>query len=265
MTRRTTAWAGIALFFLIVAAYEAIELWRVIGDQQAIGVDLEFYRAMGERWLADGTFYTDRQLSGPYTTMTLVDNLYPPAAVFWFVPLAFMPAFLWWVLPAILVGYVVWRLQPAPWAYAAMAAILAAPKTPTAIFYGNSDMWVAAAVAAGVLWGWPAILILMKPSFAPLALIGVRRRSYWVAAGVLAALNIPLIGLWVQYPTVMINSTSEATYSLFALPMVVLPLVAWAGSRSRPPLGGLLARFRRQEAPGLLPEEPASPPRPVAR
>ncbi len=240
MTTRTKIWAAFAGLFLVVAAYEAIELWNFIGAQQAIGVDLEFYRAMGERWLNDGTFYSNRQLSGPYETTTLVDNLYPPAAVLWFVPLVFMPAILWWLIPAGIVGYAVWRLRPQPWAYAVMAAILAAPKTPTAIIYGNSDMWIAAAVAAGILWGWPAILVAMKPSFVPLALIGARRRSYWIAAAVLAALNVPLLKLWLEYPQVMLNSTSGATYSVFALPMVVLPLVAWLGSSRRPRLGGPL-------------------------
>lgn len=234
-------WALLAGIFLLVAAYEFVELWRIIGAQQAIGVDFEFYRSMGERWLSDGSFYTDRQLTGRYETTTLVDNLYPPAAVLWFVPLVFMPTITWWLIPAAIVGYVIWRLRPKPWAWALMAAILAAPKTPTAIIYGNSDMWVTAAVAAGVLWGWPAILIGMKPSFAPLALIGIRRRGWWIAAVVLAVVNLPLLGLWFQYPTVMLNSTSGATYSLFALPMVLLPLVAWLGSVRRSRLGGPVA------------------------
>ena len=41
-------------------------------------------------------------------------------------------------------------------------------------------MRVAAGVAAGLLWGGPAVLIVLKPTFAPLALVGFGRR--WLAA-----------------------------------------------------------------------------------
>lgn len=232
---RRILWAGISLVLLAVAAWEAVQLWRIIGAQEAIGVDPVFYRDMGQRWLDTGTFYTERQLSGPYETTTLVDNLYPPIALYLFVPFVFLPLILWWVIPLAIVGYVVFQLRPVPWSWPILALILALPKTISSTIYGNSDLWVAAAVAGGVLWSWPAILALLKPSLAFFALIGINRVSWWFMAAILVVLSLPLLPLWLEYPTVIVNSTSTVIYSIGNLPFMALPLMAWLASRDRSP------------------------------
>jgi hypothetical protein len=33
------------------------------------------------------------------------------------------------------------------------------------------------------LWGWPALAVALKPTLLPFALIGARRRSWWLVAG----------------------------------------------------------------------------------
>lgn len=235
-------WVGISLIVLAIAGWEAAILWRVIGDQNAIGVDLAFYHDMGLRWLETGTFYTERQLAGPYETTTLVDNLYPPHALFLFVPFVYLPALLWWAIPLGLVAFSVWRLRPVPWSWPVLAVVIALPKTISATIYGNSDLWVAAAVAAGVMWSWPAVFATFKPSLGVLALIGVRRRSWWIAAVALATVGVlPFVPLWLEWPRVILNSTSGALYSIGNIPFMLLPVLAWLVSRDRSPF----ARVRR--------------------
>jgi len=224
-------YVGVTVVFLGIAAAEAVLLYQIIDSQDAIGADPVFFRSIAQRWLDTGEFYAARQLAGPYTTVTLVDNLYPPSALYLFVPFTVLPTALWWILPIAFVAWTVWRLRPRLWAWPLLALVLALPKTWVVLFYGNTDMWLTAFVAGAVLWAWPAVLITIKPSLVFLAAIGITRRSWWIAAAVLAALNVPLIPLWLQWITVIRNSTVTAEYSLANLPLITLPVVAWLASR----------------------------------
>jgi hypothetical protein len=205
----------------------------VIDDQHAVGADLGYYQFVAQRWLDTGVYYTARQLDGPYQVQTLVDNLYPPHALYLFLPFLVIPALVWWIVPLGVIAYVTWWCRPAIWAWPILALILAFPKTPNQIIYGNTDMWIAAFIAGGVRWAWPSVLISIKPSLAPFALIGIRSRRWWIAAAVLAVVSLPLISLWLLYPTVMRNSTAEWFYSFGNLPFFVLPVVAWLVSTRR--------------------------------
>jgi len=238
---RRILWAGISLILLSVAAWEAAQLWVIIDEQDAIGVDPVFYQDMGRRWLETGTFYTERQLSGPYETTTLMDNLYPPLALYLFVPFVFLPLILWWVIPLAIVGFVVWYLRPVAWSWPILALVIALPKTISATIYGNSDLWVAAAVAGGVVLGWPAIIAVIKPSLVYFAVIGINRISWWFMAAILVVLSLPLLPLWLQWPTVITNSTSGALYSIGNLPFMCLPILAWLFSRDRSPIARIRA------------------------
>jgi hypothetical protein len=224
---------GLTLVLLAVAVLETVALHRIIDDQDSIGVDLVFYRDIAQRWVDTGVWYTDRQLSGPYETQTLVDNLYPPHALYLFLPWIILPAPLWWILPFGFVAWTIRRLRPRPWVWPLLALILVLPKSPTLILYGNSDLWVTAFVAAGVLWGWPAILVSFKPSLGFFALIGVRRRSWWVAGVALGLATLPQLPLWLDWPVAISNSTATAGYSAAVIPFIALPVVAWLGSRDR--------------------------------
>ena len=243
---------SLTIGLLLIAAAEFVWLWRYIDSQDSLGVDLNYYREIAQRWLDTGVWYTDRQLAGPYETQTLVDNLYPPHALYLFLPWIVQPIFpLWWLLPFGMLGLVIWRMRPRRWFWLVFALILALPKTPVAILYGNSDLWVLFFASAGVLWGWPGVFATFKPSMGPFALVGIHRRSWWIAAAVLAVLTLPQLQLWVLWPSVVLNSSATLEYSLAAYPFMTLPLVARLASTTRPPirLPSFLARFAPRSTP----------------
>ncbi|MGO9179222.1 MAG: glycosyltransferase family 87 protein [Candidatus Limnocylindrales bacterium] len=250
---------------LALAAWEFVWLWGDIDEQHAIGLDFAFYKSVGDHWLATGQFYLPHQLSGPYVVRTEVDVLYPPLALFLFVPFHWLPFWLWWVIPIGIVGYAVWRLRPARWSWPVLAFLLCFPKTPSETIYGNSDMWVTALVAAGLLWSWPSVLVFIKPSLLPLAFIGVRRRSWWIAAVLLGVASLPLLGLWLDYPIAMRNSSAAWYYSLGNLPMVLIPVAAWLGRRpssresATVPAGTRSSSHRQAAVTASMPNDPAMP------
>lgn len=219
-----------------VIGLAAAELVLIYLDYEARGdlwQDYIYFRDLGAKWLSTGSFYLPHQLEGPYEVQLMVDVLYPPAALVLFVPLSFTPAVLWWLIPIAILGYVTWWYRPKPPAVLLMACLMLWPRSLGPFIYGGTDMWVAAGVAAGLRWGWPAALIALKPSFLPLAIVGVRHRSFWVAAAVLALITLPMLG---DYITAMRNLHISAEYSLGALPFMFVPIVAWLGqTRGRGP------------------------------
>jgi hypothetical protein len=224
---------GLTIVILVLAGLETIALFRVISGQGAIGTDLDYYQFVAQRWLDTGVYYTDHQLSGPYIVQTQVDNLYPPHALYLFVPFLVLPDLLWWIVPLLVIAYVTWWCRPAPWAWPVLALILLFPKTPAQILFGNTDMWIAASISAGVRWGWPSVLVTIKPSLGFFAFIGIRSRRWWIAAGMLAVLSLPFIAIWIDYLTATMNSSAKFWYSFGNLPFFVLPIVAWLGSSRR--------------------------------
>jgi hypothetical protein len=223
-----TAILGGLLVAEIAIAYDNIaragDLW----------IDYLFYRDVGARWLADGSYYLPGQLSGdPYPVALMVDVLYPPHALLLFVPFAVLPPVAWWIVPLAIVGLTVWRWRPAPWTWPVMILLLMWPRANAAFLYGNTDMWMAAGIAAGLAWGWPALALTLKPIFLPLAFIGVRTRAWWVAAAVLVIVSLAMIPLWIQYVTVIRTVQVGLDYSLGSVPLLLVPIVAWFG-RQRP-------------------------------
>src|SRR5690348_14313693 len=61
------------------------------------GADLRGYVEASRSWLAGDGFYLPRQLHGPYP-IQLGDVLYPPTALYLFIPFLLLPYQLWWVL-----------------------------------------------------------------------------------------------------------------------------------------------------------------------
>jgi hypothetical protein len=139
------------------------------------------------------------------------------------------------------------RFRPVAWTWPILAIIALWPRTPALIFYGNPGMWAVAAVAAGLLWRWPAPLVLFKPSFLPLALIGFGSRGWFACLGLVVVLSIPFIALWFDYLKVLSNSAPPLTYSLLDLPFTLAPVVAWLG-RSDRALGWDASRWRPRAA-----------------
>lgn len=251
--RLRPVWIGLTTAILVLTGLELVALYRIIDDQQSIGADLNYYQFVAQRWLDTGVLYIDQQLDGPYEVQTQVHNLYPPHALYLFVPFVVLPGALWWILPLSFIAYVVWWSRPRVWAWPILAAILLFPKTPNQILYGNTDMWLTAFIAGGVRWGWPAVLVSIKPSMAPFALLGIALRSWWIAAAVLAVLSGPFLFAWLDYPRVMLNSSAKFWYSFSNVPFFVLPLVAWLASSRRldTPVGAWAASLARGGADTL--------------
>jgi hypothetical protein len=232
---------------IVTAAIVAIELAigiSVVGSAGDIGVDFRFYRDVALRWLTDGTFYLPHQLSERYEVTTLVDVIYPPSALLLFLPFVVVPAPLWWLIPTGVLGYVIWSWRPALWSVPVMLVLLMWVQAFGAWLWGNTDMWMAASIAAGLRWGWPAAVVLLKPSIVPFALIGVRRPSFWLVVIAGAAVSVILFWpLWLQYVQAMRNMVLRPDYSLGSVTLLMLPIVAWSARRrsteapasSRPP------------------------------
>jgi hypothetical protein len=193
------------------------------------GEDLATYLRHTSDWAAGRSFYSPRQLEGPYLLQP-GDSLYPPTVVLLFLPFLAVPTLLWWAIPAIVFAGALRRWRPEPWTWPILALCLVYPRTLSLIIYGNPSMWIAAGVAAGLLWGWPAVLVTLKPTLAPFALIGCRHRSWWIAGAGLAILSLLFVPGWIQYANALQNLRGqEWTYSLGDIPMVILPVVAWVG------------------------------------
>ena len=195
-------------------------------------VDRALYMGATERWLSGGSFYQPYQLAGPYP-ITPGDILYPPVALWLFVPFTFLPAILWWLVPLSVTGWAVWRLRPSFIAWPFLAICIAWPPTVVKLATGNPVMWVMAAVALGVVVVGPAVFALIKPSLFPFALWGVRHRRWWLYLAVFVALSVPFGAMWAQWLSTVVNAQGGGLfYSVQEVPMVAIGVVAWV-ARSR--------------------------------
>ena len=206
-----------------------------------LGMDYRYYASLGARWLDDGSFYTARQLTGPYDLGLLgvssdVTNPYPPTALVLFVPASIAPAVMWWAVPIGVTGYVLWRIKPSVVGWLVIVAFLAWPRAIGAYLFGNTDIWATAAIAAGLFWGWPALLLTIKPTLLPFALIGIGHRAWFVGATAIVLMVVLGLPLWADYATAMSNLRGTAaglTYNLGSIPLLAIPIVAWMTSIER--------------------------------
>jgi ABC-type transport system involved in cytochrome c biogenesis permease component len=111
-----------------------------------------------------------------------------------------------------------------------MALCLWYPTSGLKILTGNPTIWVLAAVAVGMLYAWPLVGVLVKPSIFPLALLGVRHRSWWVALLVLGLAGLPFASLWRDWAVAVLNAQGGGLlYSVQEFPLLCLPLAASIG------------------------------------
>lgn len=235
-TRRLLVFASVVL--LVLLAFETAYLVRYyfasgIPYVPAIANDQQFYRAVGAQWLADGSYLHPSQLQGPYDQVPGITVLYPPTALFLFVPAALLPEILWWIVPMALTTFALYRLRPAPWTWVVMLVLLMWPRAIGAYLTGNTDMWAVAFIALGIQFGWPSVLLVVKPLYLPFALVGIRHRSFWLAGAGLGVVSLPMLPLWFDYLRSMMDMRVDATYWAASIPLLSIPLVAWAG-RTRP-------------------------------
>jgi hypothetical protein len=201
----------------------------------AVGMDYGIYMDRTHDWLAGDGFYRSRQLSGlPYEIQN-GDSFYPPTLLYLLAPFALgLPAILWWLIPFAIIAAALIHIRPPMWTWPIMAFALLLPRAAPVLVLGNPSIWVIAAAFAGLAWGWPAVLVLLKPTLAPLALIGIRRRSWWIALGVLLLVSLPFGMMWLDYGTALLNARNSRglEYTLGEWPLMVAPLAAWLGRES---------------------------------
>lgn len=245
---------GISAVLLALLIAETVLFIEVIERSWTyLGMDYMFYRDVGARWLHDGSWYLPFQFA-PHEFTNMVSNVYPPTALFLFVPAALMPWVFWWAVPIAVLAYALRRMQPAPWAWPIILLLMMWPRSIGGYLYGNTTIWTTAGLAAGLVWGWPIILLAVKTTAWPWALLVVRRREAWIAGAVLAVVSIPMIPLWIDYFAVVRNQTSPVTPSalLGDVPPMLIPAVAWfsaRAARSRRAAMGPNARVRDHPVP----------------
>ncbi|MEW5991521.1 MAG: hypothetical protein AB1736_09295 [Chloroflexota bacterium] len=210
-----------------------ITIWDFLWFQR--GTDWAFYVIQARRFLDGGGFYEPFQVAGAYAVESGVANLYPPPALLLFLPFAFLPGPLWWLLSIGSIAAVVVAFRPAPWSWPIIAVLCLAPRSIQIVLWGNTTLWATAFVALGLRFAWPSILVLIKPYFAPLALIGIRHRSWWLAAAAFAVANLVLLPVWADYLVAWRNAGStwpSLSYSPGDVVMLAIPLVAWLARRT---------------------------------
>ena len=178
------------------------------------------------------------ETSGSYDLSLFGLVLYPPITTMLFIPTLLLPLPLWWLIPAAIVGAVVYRLRPSGWWLLALGLCLTYPNSVNLVQAGNPDMWLVAALAVAVYWRPAAAFVLLKPSLFPLALIGLRSRGWWAMVAVFALASLLLLPQTLDWITVIRNGhgglrPAGLFYSWQDLPLLAVPLVAWAGSRTR--------------------------------
>jgi hypothetical protein len=102
------------------------------------------------------------------------------------------------------------------------------------LYTGNPTIWLSAAVALGTVWGWPAVAVALKPTLLPFALVGVKRRSWWLVAGLGVLVSIPFWGMWLDWFHAVTNAYGWRVgplYSLGDVPWLLAPVIAWRASR----------------------------------
>jgi hypothetical protein len=214
------------------------------------GADYQLYMAATRRWLAGGPFYEPSQVAGPYA-VAYGAILYPPIALLLFAPFTLLPPWAWWVVPLGLAGYGLWRMRPAPLVWPLLALASWWWTAAERIVSGNPDLWALAALSLGCAYDWPAVFVLLKPSLAPFALMGVWRRSWWIALAAFGLLCLPFGALWLDWMAVLRNAHAGILYSLPDVPLLLVPIVAWASRpqhisrRPEPPLESVTEPPRR--------------------
>ncbi len=222
--------ASLAFLMLLAIDLAAVAArWGEVSD--GVGTDFFLYREATRRWLAGGPFYAEFQLAGPYIPWGRPSILYPPTSLLLFIPFTVLPAIMRWAVPIGIVVAVIAYHRPRPVAWPVLAMCLWFPTTAEVVIRGEPGPLGGRRGGARHRLAFTAgVLVLLKPTLVPFALVGCRHRSWWVGLGVLALVSVPFAAMWLDYVTVVQNARDPngLMYSLNQVPTVMIPVVAWA-------------------------------------
>jgi hypothetical protein len=159
------------------------------------------------------------------------DVLYPVSSVWLFAPFLVLPTILWWAAVPIFIG-LIWSFRPAAWTWPIIAACFVFPYTSIRFVTGNPAMWLAVFETLGLRYGFPAAAVLLKPTMAPFALIGIRSRWWWLLVGILVLATLPSLAQYIQVVRDA-NIGDSWLYPFFDVPLFLVPIVAWIGRTRR--------------------------------
>jgi len=233
--RRALRIVAVAAF--AVAIVRAIAYYAAIPNPAtSVGIDYELYVSAARRWLETGAFYQPYQLAGPYHVIGNAEVLYPPILLLLLVPFTVLPAVLWWAIPVGLTAVAIARMRPAAWSLVVAGAICTTHAVQAPLFWGTPVIWLAPAVAWGLLLGWPAVAVMIKPTLAPFALVGLTRPRALIAGVIgFAILAVPFTTMWLDWLTAIRNSDLGLLYAYTQNLLLVVPVVAWLGRDGRWP------------------------------
>jgi hypothetical protein len=232
---------GLAMLAIIGAVVVATVVFGAFERQGALAIDYRMFVEFGHRWADHGSIYAPYQLAGRFAfdagalehDPAAMPALYPPIAapIFWL--LTIVPGFVWWVLP--ITGLAIAVRGAQAWTWPLLPLVGWFPAVPALFIVGGSSMWVAAGLALAARWGWPAAVVVFKPSLAPLLVVGIRRKSTWLTLGVLAVISALMLPEWFRYVTVLRNVDSPGlVYSVNDLPLIAAAVItAWSAGRPR--------------------------------
>jgi hypothetical protein len=211
-----------------------VELRAALSDigLQIVGLDIGHYLDGTQRWLNTGTPYLPNEVRAPFQYQPLT-FLHPPVSMYLFLPFLVLPLALWWAIPLSIVVWSIASWRPAFWSWPILVGALVFSRFHVPLIVGNTDLWVWAGVAAGLRFGWPALVVVVKPSLAPLMFAGAKRAEWWVGAAFVTVACLPFGRLWLDWVAVIHHSPAGVTYSVANLPWLVVPIVAWAARSKR--------------------------------
>jgi hypothetical protein len=205
-------------------------VWSTVESSGRLGADFQLYLDATQRTMSGGHLYLDRQLAGPYELRD-GDILYPPPIILLMLPFTVLPAALFWIVPLATIAVVVVHHRPALWSWPIVGLAFVYPVTSLKITHGNPTMWIVAAIALATLRAGPGVLVLLKPTLAPFALIGINRRQWWFGLAIGTAICAVFAPLWVDYLAILANARGRGIlYSLDEVPFALVPVISWLAS-----------------------------------